>query len=205
MRCKLGISLLALAYAQGALAAAVPSLWIAPISLNQEQSMPTFLTTESSISPSNPNHALIHKQLNLVTTQITANLQANANIQLVSESDLPPAKFTLSGKVNAMDAGESVSPINGTTKFSSIYNFDLAVEYTLIRNTDKKVIATFTAAGHSGIAHLITNPKDKFMPNESEMLNQVGNELAAEVVTTVNNLVQTGKFNLDEESTVVKK
>lgn len=107
--------------------------------------------------------------------------------------------YMLIGTVSAIDAHEEINPITDTNRYSAIYSIDVAVDYKLISTQDHRMIAAFTAAGHSGDVKLITNPNQKIYHNIPKLVSQVGDDLAKEVMNQLAIQLQNGKVVKDAQ------
>ena len=124
------------------------------------------------------------------TTLESATLKSKTLLPL--KTTLPD--YLLIGSLSALSAGEEITPLSGTNKSSAIYSIDLAVDYKLVRSKDHRQIAAFTAAGHAGDVQLINNSNQKVTHNIPNLIQQVGNGLANEVISKINDQIENGKL-----------
>lgn len=112
--------------------------------------------------------------------------------------------YLLIGNLAAINAGEEVNQIINTNKYSDIYSIDLAVDYKLVRTNDRTIVASFTAAGHSGDVKLVNSPDQKMQHNIPLLVQQAGADLAAEVTTQLQAQIGGGKLYLNNQESAPK-
>lgn len=112
--------------------------------------------------------------------------------------------YLLIGSLAAINAGEEVNQIINTNKYSDIYSIDLAVDYKLIRTSDRTIVASFTAAGHSGDVKLVNYPDQKMQHNIPLLVQQVGADLASEVSSQLQTQIGGGKLYLNNQESAPK-
>lgn len=129
-----------------------------------------------------------------------------AGSAIAGESSIPATKpagktpdYLLIGTLAAINAGEEVNQIINTNKYSDIYSIDLAVDYTLVRTDDRTIVASFTAAGHSGDVKLINSPEQKMQHNIPLLVQQAGTDLANEVTTQLQAQIGGGKLYINNQ------
>jgi hypothetical protein len=134
-----------------------------------------------------------------------------ANVKSV-ESATSPIKpvvgqipdYLLVGNLAAINAGEEVNQIIGTNKYSNIYSIDIAVDYKLIRTQDRTIVASFTAAGHSGDVKLVNSQTQKVMHNTPLLVKQLGANLATDVSSMLSEQIGNGKLYLNNQESAPK-
>ncbi len=112
--------------------------------------------------------------------------------------------YLLVGNLSAINAGEEVNQIIGTNKYSNIYSIDIAVDYKLIRTQDRTIVASFTAAGHSGDVKLVNSQTQKVMHNIPLLVKQVGANLASDVSSMLSEHIGNGKLYLNSQESSSK-
>ena len=135
-----------------------------------------------------------------------------SNVDKSVESATSPIKpvvgqipdYLLVGNLAAINAGEEVNQIIGTNKYSNIYSIDIAVDYKLIRTQDRTIVASFTAAGHSGDVKLVNSQTQKVMHNMPLLVKQLGANLATDVSSMLSEQIGNGKLYLNNQESAPK-
>ncbi len=161
--------------------------------LNQLESQPQVTTLAPKAASETIAESMPKVESSAAVNQITA-----------IKPKQPSADYLLIGTVSAIDASEDVNPIIDTNKYSAIYSIDLAVDYKLVSVKDHKMIASFTAAGHAGDVKLTSNPGQKMSHNIPKLVQQVGNDLAQEVMNQLAIQLENGKVVHDTPESVPK-
>lgn len=112
--------------------------------------------------------------------------------------------YLLIGTLTAINAGEEVNQIIGTNKYSNIYSIDIAVDYKLVRTQDQTIVASFTAAGHSGDVKLVNSQTQKVMHNMPLLVKQLGANLATDVSSMLSEQIGNGKLYLNSQESSPK-
>lgn len=123
-------------------------------------------------------------------------------VKTIQKSNTP--EYMLIGSLSAINAGEEVNQIINTNKYSDIYSIDLAVDYKLVRTSDRTIVASFTAAGHSGDVKLVGFPDQRMQHNIPLLVQQVGADLANEVTTQLNAQIGNGKLFINSQESAPK-
>ncbi len=147
---------------------------------------------------------------NSSTTNTESPLLANAKpsesaanaVKPTTQGQLPD--YLLIGTLAAINAGEEVNQIIGTNKYSNIYSIDIAVDYKLVRTQDQTIVASFTAAGHSGDVKLVNAQTQKVMHNMPLLVKQVGANLATDVSRMLSEHIGNGKLYLNSQESSPK-
>lgn len=64
--------------------------------------------------------------------------------------------YILLGQVSAITQDEDTMPVKETDRYTTSYNIDIAVDYKLIKTSDKSIMAAFTAYGHGNDVKILT-------------------------------------------------
>jgi hypothetical protein len=119
-----------------------------------------------------------------------------------AQNQLPD--YLLIGTLAAINAGEEINQIIGTNKYSNIYSIDIAVDYKLVRTQDQTIVASFTAAGHSGDVKLVNSQTQKVMHNIPLLVKQLGANLATDVSSMLSEQIGNGKLYLNSQESSPK-
>lgn len=141
------------------------------------------------------NNNAIRQYTSIDSTE--SNTKAGSKLKKASSISAGVPDYLLIGSLSAINAGEEINPIAGTNKYSNIYSIDLAVDYKLVRTDDSTIVSAFTASGHSGDVKIMNNTYDQVIThNYALLIKQVGNDLAQDVMSNLNNQIGGGKLYL---------
>lgn len=99
-----------------------------------------------------------------------------------TESQITYPDYMLFGNLQALNAGNQLQLIPGTSQYSNIYSLDLAINYKLIKTSDQAIIANFIAAGHAGEPTLQNNTTPQKPSDTNRLIKQVYKQLSGEVL-----------------------
>jgi hypothetical protein len=92
-----------------------------------------------------------------------------------------PRKLILIGWIENITDTKNKDRIFGTNKVSFIFSIDIRTEFRLINTRTNKVIAAFTAVGHSGIAKILPSLDENVTYDVDGMVNDMFYSLARDV------------------------
>ena len=92
-----------------------------------------------------------------------------------------PGKLILIGWVENITDNLSRDIIFDTNKVSFIFSVDIHTEYRLINTKNNKVVATYTAVGHGGIARILPNLNETIIYDVDSMVTDMFTSLAKNV------------------------
>lgn len=156
----------------------------------------------------------------VVKMQKQDNLWQNGNVETVlmalkpiatensdaSESSVAKSQpdYILLGKVVSISENEDKNPIKDTDKISNVYNIDIAVDYKLVKTSDKSIMASFTAYGHASDVKILTNGSEQVLHhNKPLLIKNASKDLAKDVLDNLDEQFKTSSENYDNGSRVV--
>ena len=92
-----------------------------------------------------------------------------------------PGKLILIGWVENITDNKSKDVIFDTNKISFIFSVDINTEYRLINTRTNKVVATYTAVGHGGIARILPSLNETIIYDVDSMVSDMFASLAKNV------------------------
>lgn len=134
-------------------------------------------------------------------SQNLVNNVESDSVLWVAKSGITPDFFMI-GNVSSLNAGVTKLPIENTTKYSNIYNLDIAVLYQVIRSKDQKIVATFTVLGQAGNVRLL-NDNDVPSYDTTGMITTASNDLINSTLNQFNILFTDGKFSLSPDDNTI--
>ncbi len=166
----------------------------------------------ASLNESSPENNLKQNEsqnINLTNAESAALVNNGKPVESATATSIAPAvsqmpDYLLVGNLAAINAGEEVNQIIGTNKYSNIYSIDIAVDYKLIRTQDRTIVASFTAAGHSGDVKLVSSQTQKVMHNMPLLVKQLGANLATDVSSMLSEQIGNGKLYLNNQESAPK-
>lgn len=140
----------------------------------------------------NYNQEVSESQLNNGTV---LNLTNDKTVLSNISSQTPD--FFMVGRVAAINAGDEKIKIDGTNKYSDNYNLDAAVVFKILRASDKKIIASFTAVGQAGAVQFISQNVTPTY-NVSKLIQSASDDLVNSTISQFNMILLSGKISLEQ-------
>ncbi|AUR50904.1 hypothetical protein [Aquella oligotrophica] len=171
--------------------------------------------TNNFISPDKPDsidpvtQTELKQQISTFSAQIRGKIIQSKHFNVIdlnnnllkvespSSNTIIKPDYILTGVVSAIDTNEETKELSNTNMYSIIYSIDIAVDYKLVRTKDNHIIASFTAAGHGGDVKLTSNKNQKVSHNTPKLIQQAGEDLAAEVNNQLTLQLDNGKIIRD--------
>lgn len=146
----------------------------------------------------NGNVATVLKALPIINTE-SADLAVESPVAK-SEPD-----FILLGKVVSISENTDQNPIKDTDKISNVYNVDIAVDYKLVKTSDRSIMASFTAYGHASDVKILTNGSNSQIlhHNKPLLIKTASKDLAHDVLDNLNQQFERSSENYNNGSRVV--
>lgn len=155
-------------------------------------------------SPENTFELNESQEIKMTATESNNTKSAESNTVLAKSVTNQTPDYLLIGNLAAINAGEEVNQIIGTNKYSNIYSIDIAVDYKLIRTQDHTIVASFTAAGHSGDVKFVSTQTQKIVHNIPALVKQLGDNLATDVTSLLSEQIGNGKLYLNNQESAPK-
>lgn len=130
-------------------------------------------------------------------SQTAQNVRESDMVSWVSTSEKDPDFFMI-GNISSLNAGATKVAIENTTKYSNIYNLDIAVLYQIIRANDQKVLATFIALGQAGSVRIL-DETDTPNYDTDTLINIASKDLVNSTLNQFNVLFSDNKFSLNAD------
>lgn len=124
-----------------------------------------------------------------------------SQIDIDNQNHTPQADYYMVGRVSALNATSEENLIDNTNQYTEADYVDIAVRFRIIRHSDKKIIAEFTAAGQSGIVQFVNKPS-KSLPDIAGLQDTAIADLVASTLTQINSLVVSEKLRPINTSSV---
>lgn len=147
-----------------------------------------------------PKKSLDNKQL-MALTQASQPVVSSINNK--TKQTMPD--YILIGKVVSITQNENFTPVKYTDKNSSQYNVDIAVDYKLVKTTDKSVMTSFTAYGHASDVKMLTAGNTAQIQNHNIplLVKTASKNLGEDVLNQLNSQFNTSSENYDNGSRVI--
>jgi hypothetical protein len=113
--------------------------------------------------------------------------------------------FILLGQVSAITQDEDTMPVKETDRYTTSYNIDIAVDYKLIKTSDKSIMAAFTAYGHANDVKILTKGAayQKQTHNIPLLIQTASKALGDDVLNQLSNQFNISSENYDNGSRVI--
>jgi hypothetical protein len=113
--------------------------------------------------------------------------------------------YILLGQVSAITQDEDSMPVKETDRYTTSYNIDIAVDYKLIKTSDKSIMAAFTAYGHGNDVKILTKDAayQKQTHNIPLLIQTASKALGDDVLNQLSNQFNISSENYDNGSRVI--
>src|SRR6185437_1430713 len=113
--------------------------------------------------------------------------------------------FILLGQVSAITQDEDTMPVKETDRYTTSYNIDIAVDYKLIKTSDKSIMAAFTAYGHGNDVKILTKGAayQKQTHNIPLLIQTASKALGDDVLKQLSDQFNISSENYDNGSKVI--
>ncbi|HLX53919.1 MAG TPA: hypothetical protein VKR58_08255 [Aquella sp.] len=183
--------------------AAIPSMAIPNLVYNKVSLNPgTMYSSDAADAASKPSvdPAKIAKQVKYKLPGFNADVRGaiinSGRFRVVKMANMPD--YILLGQVSAISQNEDSMPVKETDRYTTSYNIDIAVDYKLIKTSDKSIMAAFTAYGHANDVKILTNggaAYQKQTHNIPMLIQTASKALGDDVLSQLSN-----QFNISSEN-----
>jgi hypothetical protein len=113
--------------------------------------------------------------------------------------------YILRGVVAGITQTQDTSPVKDTDKITNQYNINVAVNYKLIKTSDRSVMASFIAYGHASDVKILTNGSSNQVlhHNVPKLIKEASKNLAKDVVDQLYDQFGMSSENYNNGSRVV--
>jgi hypothetical protein len=113
--------------------------------------------------------------------------------------------YILLGQVSAITQDEDTMPVKETDRYTTAYNIDIAVDYKLIKTSDKSIMAAFTAYGHANDVKILTKngQYQKQTHNIPLLIQTASKALGDDVLNQLSSQFNISSENYDNGSKVI--
>jgi len=190
--------------------AAIPSMAIPNLVYNKVSLNPgTMYSSDAADAASKPSvdPAKIAKQVKYKLPGFNADVRGaiinSGRFKVVKMANMPD--YILLGQVSAISQNEDSMPVKETDRYTTSYNIDIAVDYKLIKTSDKSIMTAFTAYGHANDVKILNNgvANQKQTHNIPMLIQTASKALGEDVLNQLSNQFNISSENYNNGSKVI--
>jgi hypothetical protein len=102
----------------------------------------------------------------------------NDIIARIKKGDFKGADYVLFGSVSSIDFQRDISPLQGTTSVTALYDLNISADFNLINTRTYEIKAAFTSIGNGNDTKIVSNRGDVANPNKARVIRDASKTLA---------------------------
>jgi len=102
----------------------------------------------------------------------------NDIIARIKKGDFKGADYVLFGSVSSIDFQRDISPLQGTTSVTALYDLNISADFNLINTRTYEIKAAFTSIGNGNDTKIVSNRGDVANPNKARVIRDASKSLA---------------------------